>query len=369
MKKLSDGNRLERLIQQHNNLLKQHAQLLKQHNQLLQQLSVQKNLFAEEEFIDDINHDEIRSGFLVTSQRKRAWNVQIQLINELDRICKKYNIHYFAYGGTLLGAVRHKGFVPWDDDVDIAMLRPDYEKFKSVVFKEIKLPYFVDVWYNYRLEDEVSFSEPDLPLFPQARRDKAPMMWPFFPIIKIRDTNTSMISYTDQPTFVQGIWIDVFPFDPVPPFSNNQQARNFEIAREMMIAICYPNAIKKALQENKPLLIRRDELENFLKLPHKKKAFTLDRFLSQTFSQPEYVGQLYGYSVANFPHSYAIKNYDKTVYLPFEKIELPAPAGFEECLKTQYGDWRKPVFYNSHGKFFSADVPYKDFFTKIRFTR
>lgn len=361
MRKASDSNRMEHLMQQQN-------RLLKRQNLLLQNIAEQKKFDTSDEFIEDIDRDEIRNGFLVTSQRKRAWNVQIKLLKELERICKKHNIRYFAYGGTLLGAVRHKGFIPWDDDVDICMFRPDYEKFKAVVFKEVKPPYFVDAWYNYRIEDEVNISEPDLQLIKTEHRKQHPLWWPFFPIIKIRDLSTAMIDLLDRPNTVQGIWIDIFPFDPVPPFANKQQADYFKVARELYFAIFYPATIKKALEENQPLLIKRDELENFLKLPHKKRVQILDNVLLQNFSPSEYVGQIRGHTVANYPRSYATKNYDKTVYLPFEKIELPAPAGFEDCLKTQYGDWHKLFFNPPHTKLFSADISYKDFFNQIRFS-
>ena len=77
-----------------------------------------------------------------------------ELLLELDRICKKHNIKYFLGSGTMLGAVRHKGFIPWDDDLDVEMLREDYEKFKEVCKTELNPKYFyqdteTDPYYGY----------------------------------------------------------------------------------------------------------------------------------------------------------------------------------------------------------------------------
>jgi hypothetical protein len=68
----------------------------------------------------------------VSEKLRKTWDVELRMLDEIDRICKKYNLRYYIVHGTLLGAVRHKGFIPWDDDVDIAMLRADYEKFLEV---------------------------------------------------------------------------------------------------------------------------------------------------------------------------------------------------------------------------------------------
>ena len=81
-----------------------------------------------EGFLDE----EIRCGYTVTAKAKRAWAVQMDLLHKLDEVCKKYNLRYFADSGTLLGAARDKGYIPWDDDIDIVMLREDYEKLRDV---------------------------------------------------------------------------------------------------------------------------------------------------------------------------------------------------------------------------------------------
>ena len=80
---------------------------------------------------------EIRDGFYVESMMKKTWAAQMEVLAEVDRVCKKNNIQYFADWGTLLGAVRHKGFVPWDDDMDITMKRTDYNHFCNIAEKEM----------------------------------------------------------------------------------------------------------------------------------------------------------------------------------------------------------------------------------------
>lgn len=79
---------------------------------------------------------EIRDGFYVESTMKKAWAAEIEVLNEVDRICRQYDIQYFADWGTLLGTIRHKGFVPWDDDMDITMKREDYTRFCQIVQQE-----------------------------------------------------------------------------------------------------------------------------------------------------------------------------------------------------------------------------------------
>ncbi|WP_029066800.1 LicD family protein [Lachnobacterium bovis] len=81
------------------------------------------------EFEENYFDGEIREGFYIETMMKRAWAAQLEVLKIFENICKKYNITYFAHWGTLLGAVRHKGFIPWDDDIDIIMKRKDWIEF------------------------------------------------------------------------------------------------------------------------------------------------------------------------------------------------------------------------------------------------
>lgn len=75
---------------------------------------------------------EEREGFYIAPMMKRYWAAQMEVLEVIDKICKLYGIKYFAFYGTLLGAVRHKGFIPWDDDMDLCMLRDDYDRFHQI---------------------------------------------------------------------------------------------------------------------------------------------------------------------------------------------------------------------------------------------
>lgn len=138
-------------------------------------------------------NEEIRCDYIITREMKKIWAVELDLLVEFDRVCNKYNIKYCADGGTLLGAVRHKGFIPWDNDIDVAMLRTEYEKLCLIAKEEFKEPYFFQT------------NETD----PGTARGHA----------QLRNSQTTGILTLEMEMgckFNQGIFIDIFPFDAVP---------------------------------------------------------------------------------------------------------------------------------------------------------
>ena len=98
--------------------------------------------------------DEVRDGFYIPSIAKRAWAAELSILHEINRICEKYDIRYYADWGSFLGAVRHQGFIPWDDDLDICMFRSDLNKFIEVSKEELpegfKIHSFLNNDYSWK---------------------------------------------------------------------------------------------------------------------------------------------------------------------------------------------------------------------------
>lgn len=130
--------------------------------------------------------------------------IQLEMLIEVDRICKKHNIHYNIIAGTLLGAVRHGGYIPWDDDADVALLRPEYEKFRDICKTEL---------------DKKRF-------YFQDDRNTRGYRWGYG---KIRRKNTLFLrEHQEHMPYKQGIFIDVFPLDNVPDNYFIRSIQNFE---------------------------------------------------------------------------------------------------------------------------------------------
>lgn len=351
------------LTYQQDGLLEKRNALLREQNELLRQLTYTSNYDGRIIYVDNIDRDEIRSDFLVTSRQKKLWNVQINLIKEFDRICKKHDIRWFAICGTLLGAARHGGFVPWDDDVDVAMLRPDYEKFRKIVESEIEPPYQADIWYNYRLEiDEPSeLTDNSLPLISDKHHKKYLHGHPLFPNIKIRDKRTLFIEFPEDRTFDQCVWLDIFPLDSLPPFAEKHQQVDFEKAKVFFTATVHPEMIKETLQNKQSLVVDEKTLQNFMKLPYKQRGIKFEEFLAEKFFMSEHVGDLRGWSILSSKKFYQSKDFREVTYLPFEKTELPAPVNYESVLTDFYGDWRTPVKTHTHASIYSTNISWEEY--------
>ena len=99
-------------------------------------------------FSDDFFKTETRLDFVIEEEMKRAWAAELEVLFLFDDVCHRNGIRYFLDFGTLLGAVRHHGFIPWDDDIDVCMLRKDYMRFLSIADKVLPKPYEVKSFYS-----------------------------------------------------------------------------------------------------------------------------------------------------------------------------------------------------------------------------
>lgn len=128
---------------------------------------------------------------------------QLSILEEIDRICQKHNISYWLDGGTLLGAVRHGGFIPWDDDIDIAMTLSDLKRFAAIAPQELSPTLFLQTPANLHLTDAAA-TEPTKE-----------------PIVKVRDLNSFYVEGSDNfdAPYEKGLYVDIFPFIDYPGVS------------------------------------------------------------------------------------------------------------------------------------------------------
>lgn len=137
--------------------------------------------------------------------------LELEIAKEIRRICQTHHIPYFLTAGTLLGAVRHGGFIPWDDDMDIGMLREDYERFLEACRTDLGERFFLQTWDT----------EPDYPFsFAKIRLNETHFREKFSESVKMHD----------------GIFVDIFPFDNVPDDRRAQkrQARRYFVCKRLL---------------------------------------------------------------------------------------------------------------------------------------
>lgn len=233
-------------------------------------------------------------------------SILLNMLIDFDTICRKHKLTYYMVGGTLLGAVRHNGFIPWDDDIDIGMPRPDYERFVNLA--QTEFPDFLQIW-NLKKKSKgytLNYS-------------------------KLVNVNTSMVPI-EYPDSVIGLFLDIFPIDG---------ASKFELLRKFQVK-----------------LIQYFQVLRYYKYSQKKKDFTLKSYLLRLlavilsnnihkaieriitfydYSEDEFAGNLLG--VYKIKEIVSKDVFGEPVELEFEGHYFYAPQKYNLWLKNVYGNY------------------------------
>lgn len=278
--------------------------------------------------------EELRCGYLVSEKIKKVWAAELNLLAYFDEICRRNHLRYFVDYGTLLGAVRHQGFIPWDDDIDVVMFRKDYEKLKEIAQEAVAFPYF----------------------FQNSYTDT--MIWAF---AKLRDSRTTAIEFPDFPSsFNQGIFIDIFPMDDIPDgISMMPQIERMQ--REMWLCIVDPETALRMAESGRDTALGSELIKDLLRQQVRERMKLFEDFnlaQAETSSRVSFITRYFSGSP-----SLLRSWFSDVVWLPFENTKVPAPVGYQELLKCRYGDYTVPAEYpNDHaGIFFDPDKPYSDY--------
>lgn len=278
-------------------------------------------------FYDEFFEDEVRDGFFIPAEIKQAWGAELEVLFEVDKICKKHNIQYFADWGTLLAAVRHEGYIPWDDDLDIVMKRDDYNRFMAIAQNELPEGFSA---YNFRNHDD---------------------FWLFLGRVVGKQRICFEQEHLDrfhQFPYIAGV--DIFVLDYVSRDEKAEKERD-KIALQT-IALADMIGEGKVKVETKEYLLQELESECSIKIPRnlsdaelRRELYSVVEFLFSRFTDEEsdQLSQLFPFGLKNANFRFPKECYEKSIELPYENTRIPVPIQYSRMLKKRYGDYMKLV--------------------------
>ena len=260
----------------------------------------------------DFFHEEERSGFRVGAERKKVWAVELDLLVEFSRVCERLGLTWWLAFGSLLGAMRHGGFIPWDDDVDVFMPRADYDRLLADGPAELSEPYLLQTPYT----DPGSC----------------------FSMARMRNTRTSaVIEPFKYEAFNQGCLIDIAPLDETSPeLVSGQFARALDLTSECSALMRWHNPE-----------ISTDDLRNRLggRMPRRPTEVFEDINANARWNRGQGGKLLCCFATTPYDErrqTFLAEDFSESVPVAFEGIVAYAPVGWNRVLMTTYGDWRTP---------------------------
>lgn len=237
---------------------------------------------------------------------------QLEIAKEIRRVCEENEIPYFLCDGTLLGAVRHGGFIPWDDDMDLGMLRKDYEKFCRIAPEKLGKDYVLQTWYT----------DPNYAL----------------PFAKVRKRGTLYLEAKSSRLQENGFFVDIFPFDYVPQDTGARAALSGKLLGIYRVKLM--KSRYTPWMENDRIIWKKRIGYLYYQM---KSLFSNHEKLAASFDalavSPEKSAVLCEQSALPKPDYYEAHWCEETTELVFEGERFLAPAKYTEYLTALYGDY------------------------------
>ena len=274
------------------------------------------------EFSLDFFRDEVRCGFYIPTAVKQAWAAELSVLSEIDRICEKHGIRYFADWGSILGAVRHGGFVPWDDDLDICMLRDDYIRFRQVADAELPEEYVI---HDY-----------------ERQKDH----WLFLARVVNHDKICFEPGYLNSHyNFPWLAGVDIFVKDYLYEDPEKEKERDDEVMHILAVAdgIVGGTLSREAAERWLDGFEARYGVRLERNAAARQMGIALYRLAEQQMvrvpaAETDIVGQIFPF-ILKGGKGQPKKYYEETIRLPFENMTIPVPASYDTILKSRYGDY------------------------------
>ena len=238
-----------------------------------------------------------------------VWAVEQSILDEIARVCEENDLRYSLAYGTLLGAVRHKGFIPWDDDVDIMMPREDYEKLMEL---------WPEVAPDGLILDRCDLDPENCNVFAKVRKDHSTFLQ--FPS-EVRSDHH------------KGIFNDIFPADHVPKSRLAQKLQYLDFAFMLLFNRGYPSGSGGVIEAAERVLLR---------LVPKKRYYSISRFFGRRgrrWNSKPAAGLVYPVTIRDCKRYYPADLFDQLQKIPFHGQTYFAFAKAEEFLTIRYGDY------------------------------
>lgn len=279
-------------------------------------------------FEDSFFETEERCGFEISGMMKRAWAAQMELLKLVMDICDRNGLTYFADWGTLLGAVRHKGFIPWDDDIDICMRRKDYDRLIQILPKELPDGFMM---VGVHADDNGPFVVDTVQTRIVAYRDK----W---------DMN-EYIKYLHGYPFVY-IAIDIFPLDVITRNERDYKTQSQIITMGQTIYALWDRLKEEeGLKESLVRFEKRSGIPVPWDRPETEIKVHVLKMIDELSCRYENRGgnKLIEFALAHRNPGAVYKKewYRDVVMLPFENMEIAVPCGYDEILTAKYGNYHE----------------------------